>query len=132
MTLGSKGCAGADRSGNIFRLPPFSGHKIVDTTGAGDVFHGGFLYAHSQGWELEYCARFASAVSYINCTSLGGRVGIPDRAMVEQFLKDNTIDYSGIEPRKAFYRSVMKFNKTSENSPTSTGEGLKRLEIAEY
>ena len=111
MTLGSKGCTGADRSGNTFRLPPFSGHKIVDTTGAGDVFHGGFLYAHSQGWELEYCARFASAVSYINCTSLGGRVGIPDRAMVEQFLKDNTIDYSGIEPRKAFYRNVMKFNR---------------------
>ena len=132
VTLGSKGCAGADRSGNTFRLPPFSGHKIVDTTGAGDVFHGGFLYAHSQGWELEYCARFASAVSYINCTSLGGRVGIPDRAMVEQFLKDNTIDYSGIEPRKAFYRSVMKFNKTSEHSPTSTGEGRRRLEIAEY
>lgn len=38
-------------------------------------------------------------------------MGIPDRAMVEQFLKDNTIDYSGIEPRKAFYRNVMKFNR---------------------
>ena len=46
--------------------------------------------------------------------------------LVEQFLKDNTIDYSGIEPRKAFYRSVMKFNKTSEHSPTSTGGGLNR------
>ena len=31
--------------------------------------------------------------------------------LVEQFLKDNTIDYSGIEPRKAFYRNVMKFNR---------------------
>lgn len=109
VTLGSKGCAGADRSGNTFSLPPFQGHKIVDTTGAGDVFHGGFLYAHSQGWDLEYCARFASAVSYINCTSLGGRVGIPNRPMVELFLKDNTIDYSDIEPRREFYRNVMKF-----------------------
>ena len=109
VTLGAKGCAGAKRGGAAFQLPPFEGHKIVDTTGAGDVFHGGFLYAHSQGWELEYCAKFASAVSYINCTSLGGRVGIPNRKMVEQFLKDHTIDYSDIEPRREFYRNVMKF-----------------------
>lgn len=109
VTLGSKGCAGTDRDGHSFILPPFSGHRIIDTTGAGDVFHGGFLYAHSQGWDLETSAKFASAVSYINCTSLGGRVGIPNRAMVEQFLKDNTIDYSDIEPRKAYYRNVMKF-----------------------
>ena len=109
VTLGAKGCAGAKRGGAAFQLPPFEGHKIVDTTGAGDVFHGGLLYAHSQGWELEYCAKFASAVSYINCTSLGGRVGIPNRKMVEQFLKDHTIDYSDIEPRREFYRNVMKF-----------------------
>ena len=109
VTLGSKGCAGADDMGNTFRLPPFSGYPIIDTTGAGDVFHGGFVYAHSQGWDTKTCARFASAVSYINCTSLGGRVGIPDRKMVDQFLETGRIDYTDIEPRREFYRNVMSF-----------------------
>jgi len=106
VTLGKKGCAGADKNGT-FTLPPFSGYDIVDTTGAGDVFHGAFLYAHAQGWDTKTCARFSSAVSYINCTSLGGRVGIPNRAMVDQFLEDGTIDYTEIEERRAFYRTAM-------------------------
>ncbi len=109
VTLGSQGCAGADDTGNTFRLPPFSGYPIIDTTGAGDVFHGGFVYAHSQGWDTKTCARFASAVSYINCTSLGGRVGIPDRKMVDEFLETGKIDYTDIEPRREFYRNVMSF-----------------------
>ena len=109
-TLGARGCVGVDRKGVRFVLPAFSGHTIVDTTGAGDVYHGAFIYAHMQGWDTEYCAKFSSAVSYINCTSLGGRVGIPNRAMVDRFLKDNTIDYSDIEPRREFYRNIMKFD----------------------
>ena len=109
VTLGDEGCAGADRNGSSFRIPAFSGHEIVDTTGAGDVFHGGFLFAHSMGWDLERCAVYASAVSYIKCTSLGGRVGIPDRRTVEQFLRDGTIDSSGAEKRMEHYRNVMHF-----------------------
>jgi len=112
VTLGARGCAGVDREGARFFLPPFSGHPIVDTTGAGDVFHGAFIYAHMQGWDTEYCAKFSSAVSYINCTSLGGRVGIPNRAMVDRFLKDNTIDYTDIEPRRRFYENIMQFDSS--------------------
>ena len=110
VTLGSRGCVGVDKKGARFFLPPFSGHTIVDTTGAGDVYHGAFIYAHMQGWDTEYCAKFSSAVSYINCTSLGGRVGIPNRQMVDQFLKDNTIDYTDIKPRREFYENIMQFN----------------------
>lgn len=113
VTLGAKGCAGVDKNGAEFYLPPFSGYPIVDTTGAGDVYHGAFVYAHSQGWDTEYCAKFSSAVSYINCTSLGGRVGIPNRQMVDQFLEDGTIDYTDIEPRREFYRNIMKFESGS-------------------
>ena len=80
VTLGKKGCAGADGT-KTFRMEAFSeGYPIVDTTGAGDVYHGGFLYAYlyryrREPWnyDVEDCARFASAVSYINCTTLGGR-----------------------------------------------------------
>ena len=98
-----------DRNGETFRIPAFSGHEIIDTTGAGDVFHGGFLFAHSQGWDLRTCAVYASAVSFIKCTALGGRVGIPSRNTVEQFLKDGTIDRTDTELRMEHYRSVMRF-----------------------
>ena len=81
----------------------------MDTTGAGDVFHGGFLFAHNQGRSLKECARFASAVSYINCTSLGGRVGIPDLEMVETVLATGVIEAEKLEPRKAHYRNIMRF-----------------------
>lgn len=107
VTLGPDGCAGANSSGEEFRIPAFSGYDIIDTTGAGDVFHGGFLFAHSLGWPLEKCARYASAVSFIKCTSLGGRVGIPDRKAVEQFLADGTISVSDLEQRKKHYGEVM-------------------------
>lgn len=115
VTLGSKGCAGADASG-IFTLPAFSSleYEIVDTTGAGDVFHGGFLYAYLHRYRIapwyytvEDCARFASAVSYINCTTLGGRTGIPTLAMVDHFLATGQIERADILQRKAFYRTAM-------------------------
>ena len=114
VTLGKRGCAGADANG-CFSLPSFQkGYPIVDTTGAGDVFHGGFLYAYLErygkaphNYTLEDCARFASAVSYINCTSLGGRTGIPSLYTVDRFLADGTIDKTEIEPRRTFYKNAM-------------------------
>jgi sugar/nucleoside kinase (ribokinase family) len=51
--------------------------QAVDTTGAGDAFHGAFLYGLLQGWELRQVARFANAVAAINCCTLGGRHGLP-------------------------------------------------------
>lgn len=114
VTLGKRGCAGADANGT-FTLPAFDmGYEIVDTTGAGDVYHGGFLYAYLNryqqapyNYDLAACAKFASAVSYINCNTLGGRTGIPSLYMVDKFLNEGVIDKTEIEPRKAFYRNAM-------------------------
>lgn len=66
--------------------PAFS-VPVVDTTGAGDVFHGGFLYGLLQGWELARTARFAAAAAALKCTKLGGRAGIPRLLEVEAFLR---------------------------------------------
>ena len=112
VTLGKKGCAGADGT-KTFQMEAFSkGYPIVDTTGAGDVYHGGFLYAYlyrygRQPWnyDLEDCARFASAVSYINCTTLGGRPGIPNLSMVDTFLKEGIIPEGDIPGRREMYRN---------------------------
>jgi len=60
--------------------------EVVDTTGAGDVFHGAFLYGLLQGWEAGDILRFANAVSALKCTALGGRSGIPRAEQVQSFL----------------------------------------------
>jgi sulfofructose kinase len=85
ITLGSEGCLclWEDRA---IHVPGFQ-VDVVDTTGAGDAFHGAFLYGLLQGWELERTAIFANAVAAINCTRLGGRAGLPDLSEVEIFLK---------------------------------------------
>ena len=61
---------------------------VVDTLGAGDVFHGAFALAVAEGKELEPALRWASAAAAIKCTSFGGRAGIPTRAEVDQFLEE--------------------------------------------
>ncbi|MEW6201869.1 MAG: carbohydrate kinase family protein [bacterium] len=77
ITLGEKGCIIATRD-EFLHIPAFRKKDfIVDTTGAGDVFHGGFVYGLIRGWELEFCARFANAAAFLKCGKLGGRAGIP-------------------------------------------------------
>ena len=84
VTAGIQGCFGVWRRGE-FQQPAFK-VEVVDTTGCGDVFHGAFIYAMLQGWELADCARFASATAALKCRKLGGRAGIPTRAEVDKFL----------------------------------------------
>jgi len=102
FTLGEKGCVGV-YGDTYFEQSAFP-VKTVDSTGAGDVFHGAFNYAYLQGWDIPTCARFSSAVSAIKCTAHGGRAGIPDRATVERFLKDGVIGQSWLHDRQERYR----------------------------
>ena len=64
------------------------GHKMkaVDTTGAGDVFHSGFIYGLLQNWKAEQILRFANAAAALKCKELGGRRGIPTLEEVKRFL----------------------------------------------
>jgi sugar/nucleoside kinase (ribokinase family) len=93
VTLGSKGYAGQDQSG-YFEGPAFTNIHVVDSTGAGDVFHGAFLFGLLQNWAASDIARFASAVSGIKCTVLGGRAGIPNLTVTEKFMQTGQIDIS--------------------------------------
>ncbi len=56
---------------------------VVDTLGAGDVFHGAFGLAVLEGMSIRDAARFACAAASIKCTRFGGRLGCPARAEVE-------------------------------------------------
>jgi sugar/nucleoside kinase (ribokinase family) len=60
--------------------------KAVDTTGAGDVFHAGFIYGLLQNWELIEILRFANAVAALKCRDLGRRRGIPTLEEIQRFL----------------------------------------------
>jgi ribokinase len=51
--------------------------RAVDTTGAGDVFHGGYIYGVINGWAIEKTVDFASAFAALKCRRPGGRTGIP-------------------------------------------------------
>jgi sugar/nucleoside kinase (ribokinase family) len=86
ITLGPEGCLCLWEDQAILHVPGFQ-VDVVDTTGAGDAFHGAFLYGLLQGWELECTAVFANAVAAINCTHLSGRAGLPSLSEVEAFLK---------------------------------------------
>ncbi len=80
MTLGSSGALALE-SGRFVYSPAFV-VNCVDTTGAGDVFHGAFCYAVLQGMAIRDALDFSNAMAALNCTALGARGGIrgPDEA----------------------------------------------------
>ncbi len=58
-----------------------------DTTGAGDAFHGGFLYGLLTGEDLETSLRFGNAVAAMKCSALGARTALPTKSELDQFLR---------------------------------------------
>lgn len=84
ITLGPDGCWYSDGA-TTDHCPAFP-VEVVDTTGAGDSFHGGFAYAMAQGWELPKCVEFASAVAAIKCQGMG-RATLPSFEQVVEFLE---------------------------------------------
>jgi ribokinase len=88
ITLGEKGCIGVAAEGE-FRSPGFKRKgSIVDTTGAGDVFHGGYIHGLLSGWPPEKCAEFANAAAFLSCGSIGARAGIPSLRQVMSLISE--------------------------------------------
>lgn len=102
FTLGPKGSAGYSRECGAFRLPAHQ-VPVVDTTGAGDVFHGAYLAGMVRGLDPKEAARLATAAACIKCTRMGGRAGVPDWETAQEFLRSGHIDYTEIDKRAAFY-----------------------------
>lgn len=83
-TLGEKGSY-TFLNGEYFHIPAFK-VKAVDTTGAGDVFHGGYVFGILKGWKIRDTVRFASAIAAMKCRKIGGRAGIPKLNEVLRFM----------------------------------------------
>jgi sulfofructose kinase len=84
MTLGREGAL-LYSEGRFLYSPGFV-VETVDTTGAGDVFHGAFIYGLIAGWELERSLDFSNAMAALNCTALGARGGIATRGEAERLM----------------------------------------------
>jgi sulfofructose kinase len=74
MTLGAHGALA--RVGGEFVYSPGFVVDCVDTTGAGDVFHGAFCYAVLRGMSMRDSLEFSNAMAALNCLHLGARGGI--------------------------------------------------------
>ena len=60
---------------------------VIDTTGAGDAFHGAFALMLAEGHSSDQCARAAVIVAAEKCTRLGGRAGLPDRRRFDALMQ---------------------------------------------
>ena len=89
ITRGLSGSLSMNRDGAVFHQPAFA-VDAVDTTGCGDVFHGGYIYGLLQRWDLPQTLRFAAACAALKTRALGGRSAIPGLSEVEAFLQSRT------------------------------------------
>lgn len=85
VTRGANGYSWLAQSGAGGHQAAFAA-EIVDTTGAGDAFHGAFAWALADGRSAQECARIAAAAAALKCRRLGARAGLPTRAELEEFL----------------------------------------------
>lgn len=90
VTLGERGAMALE--GDRLHYQPAFSVAARDTTGAGDVFRGGFIYGLLRGWSLPDVLEFAAAAAAVSCTRIGALDGVPTLEDVEQLLK-------GREPR---------------------------------
>ncbi len=84
MTLGRDGAL-VYHEGKFLYSPGFV-VETVDTTGAGDVFHGAFCYSLLAGWSMDRSLDFSNAMAALNCTVLGARGGIKSLAQAEHLM----------------------------------------------
>ncbi len=86
MTKGREGaivyCEGQFIESRAFEVPG----SCRDTTGAGDAFHGGFLYGLLTGEDVETSLRLANAVAAMKCRELGARTALPNRSQLTEFI----------------------------------------------
>jgi sulfofructose kinase len=87
VTLGARGalvyCEGEFSESAALAVPG----GCRDTTGAGDAFHGGFIYGMLGGENLEACLKLGNAVAALKCRTLGGRAALPTAEELKDFLE---------------------------------------------
>jgi sulfofructose kinase len=97
-TLGRLGVLVWD--GTQFLLCPGFRVNAIDTTGAGDIFHGAFLYGLVQGWEVKETLEFGCAAAALNCEALGARGGIRPIAEIDKLRREGQRSEAAFEAKE--------------------------------
>src|SRR5690606_34097388 len=84
MTLGAHGALALE--GGKFHYAPAFVVNCVDTTGAGDVFHGAFCYGVLEGWPLDQTLELSNAMAALNCKAIGARGGVRTLAEAKELI----------------------------------------------
>ena len=71
VTMGADGAAGLDETGTFYEVAAVTPERVTDTTGAGDAFHAGFLFADISGAGFEAALRFGAEVASVKCAHAG-------------------------------------------------------------
>lgn len=99
VTMGEHGLLWYDKNGAVKRLPalPIPRHRVIDTNGAGDVFHGAYVYsslAHPEkDWQHHF--EFARAASTYKIQKLGNEAGLPTPADIETVKREFQVAAAG-------------------------------------
>ena len=86
ITLGEAGAMVKNRKVTQ-HVPAFDAGPVVETTGAGDAFNGGFAVALSEGRDVVAATRFGCAVAGISVTRYGTAPSMPTRSEVDALLR---------------------------------------------
>jgi deoxyribose-phosphate aldolase len=113
LTLGEKGVL-VKGGGSSTQIAAFQVGRVIETTGAGDAFTGGFAVALAEGKSLIEAARYGSAVAGISVTRLGTAPSMPHRKEVDALIRTQPFCRSG-----------------SDSAPVPPGNSyMKKFEIA--
>jgi sulfofructose kinase len=105
-TMGEHGALAWD--GRRFCYAPAYRVAVVDTTGAGDLFHAGFAYGTLRGWDTQRVLEFGCAAAGLNCMAHGARGGIGSLQAIERLRagkKRHPAQYSAKALRQAAERT---------------------------
>jgi sugar/nucleoside kinase (ribokinase family) len=92
VTMGEKGLLWYDETGTVRRLPalPVTPERVIDTNGAGDVFHGAYVYSYlanpAKSWQEHF--ELARAASTFKVQRLGNEAGLPTLADIEAITRE--------------------------------------------
>ena len=86
VTLESKGCL-YKYEGKIKMMPSIK-VKALDSTGAGDIFHGAFTYGIANQYPYEDVIRISNLAGGISVTKVGGRNSVPSRDEMKRLFHD--------------------------------------------
>lgn len=86
VTIGEKGCLWKTSEGKSGMEPGYI-VDVKDTTGAGDLFHAGFIHGLLSNWSIDKCCQFGCAAATLKCKALGGQPGVVSIEEVQNFME---------------------------------------------